>query len=266
MTAEGLTAGLEAPEAVAPDALEIVSPVCQVPNGTPDGTRAVPQNEHVRAFIRASKAENTLRGYQADWRDFCAWCGARSLAPIPAAPDALAAYIADCAARLKPGSIQRRLNAIAEAHKAAGIQSPTHAGVVRNVLKGIRRTLGTAPVQKAAALTPDIRAMIDVADAGLIGTRDRALILLGFAGAFRRSELVGLDVADCAFSKDGLPSRSGAPRPTRTAPAGRSGYRMARIRRRARSARSGSGSKCRASPPARSSGRCHGTARSSLAR
>jgi integrase len=71
-------------------------------------------------------------------------------------------------------------------------------------MKGIRRTKGTAPVQKAAALTDDIRAMIDATDAGLIGSRDRALILLGFAGAFRRSELVGLDVDDCAFGKDGL--------------------------------------------------------------
>jgi integrase len=116
----------------------------------------------------------------------------------------VAAYIAECAGHLKPGSIQRRLNAIAEAHKAAGVESPTHAAIVRNTLKGIRRTLGTAPAQKAAALTNDIRAMVDAADDGLIGARDRALILLGFAGAFRRSELVGLEVEDCAFGKDGL--------------------------------------------------------------
>src|ERR1035441_5026316 len=77
-------------------------------------------------------------------------------------------------------------------------------GIVRNTLKGIRRTMGTAAVQKAAALTDDIRAMVAVTDSGLIGARDRAMILLGFAGAFRRSELVGLDVEDCAFSKDGL--------------------------------------------------------------
>jgi integrase len=94
--------------------------------------------------------------------------------------------------------------AIAEAHKAAGLESPTHAGLVRNTLKGIRRTLGTAPVQKAAAVTDDIRAMVGATDAGAIGARDRALVLLGFAGAFRRSELVGLDVEDCVFGKDGL--------------------------------------------------------------
>jgi integrase len=71
-------------------------------------------------------------------------------------------------------------------------------------MKGIRRTKGTAPAQKAAALTDDIRAMVDASDDGLIGARDRALVLLGFAGAFRRSELVALDAADCAFGKDGL--------------------------------------------------------------
>jgi site-specific recombinase XerD len=168
-------------------------------------TLPMPGLEQVRAYVRASKAENTLRGYQSDWRDFCAWCESRGgLRPLAVTADAVAAYIAECAGRLKPGSIQRRLNAIAEAHKAAGLDSPTHAAIVRNTLKGIRRTLGTAPAQKAPALTDDIRALVTATDAGLIGARDRALILLGFAGAFRRSELVGLDVEDCAFGKDGL--------------------------------------------------------------
>src|SRR5207249_2058145 len=76
--------------------------------------------------------------------------------------------------------------------------------IITNTMKGIRRTKGTAPAQKAPTLTDDIRTMIDATDAGIIGARDRALILLGFAGAFRRSELVGLDVEDCTFSKDGL--------------------------------------------------------------
>jgi integrase len=76
--------------------------------------------------------------------------------------------------------------------------------MVRNTLKGIKRTLGTAAVQKAPAITDDIRAMIDAADSGMIGARDRALVLLGFAGAFRRSELVGLDFADLEYGRDGL--------------------------------------------------------------
>jgi len=160
--------------------------------------------EQVREYIRVSKAESTVRGYRADWREFIAWCELHNLCPLPAAPEAVAAYIAECAGRLKVGSIQRRLNAVAEAHKAVGLESPTSTGMVRNTLKGIRRTLGAAAVQKAPALTEDIRAMIAATGTGMIGVRDRALILLGFAGAFRRSEVVGLDIADLDFSRDGL--------------------------------------------------------------
>jgi site-specific recombinase XerD len=141
-----------------------------------------PSLDQARVFARHSKAENTLRGYRADWRDFCAWCESHTLGPLPAAPETVAAYIAECAGRLKVGTIQRRLNAIAEAHKATGLNSPTSAGMVRNTLKGIRRTLGTASAPKAPTLTDDIRAMVDAADAGLIGARDRALILLGSRG------------------------------------------------------------------------------------
>lgn len=169
-----------------------------------EGAEPSPLPSQVREFIRASKAENTLRGYRSDWREFCRWCEGQSIGPLPASPETIAAYIAECAGHLKVGSIQRRLNAIAEAHKAMALDSPTHSALVRNTLKGIRRTLGTAPVQKAAALTDDIRAMLQVTSIGIIGTRDRALILLGFAGAFRRSELVAVDLEDCAFTKDGL--------------------------------------------------------------
>jgi len=183
------------------DATEVISPVLDR-----EGTELAPSPsmEQAREFARHSKAESTLRGYQSDWRDFCSWCDSQSLCPLPASPESVASYIAECASRLKTGSIQRRLNAISEAHKAMGQESPTSAGTVRNTLKGIQRTLGTATVQKSPTLVDDIRAMVGATDAGLIGARDRALILLGFAGAFRRSELVALGVADLAFSRDGL--------------------------------------------------------------
>ncbi len=182
-------------------ATEVIGPI----QSAREGAELVPPSlERAREFARQSKAENTLRGYRADWRDFCAWCERGGQRPLPASPETVAAYIAECAGRLKVGSIQRRLNAIAEAHKAVGLDSPTAAGIVRNTLKGIRRTLGTAAVQKAPALTADIREMVEATDAGLIGARDRAIVLLGFAGAFRRAEVVGLDVSDLAFSRDGL--------------------------------------------------------------
>lgn len=182
---------------------EVIGPIAA--NNGAEGADLVPLPlDQAREFARHSKAENTLRGYRADWRDFCGWCESHGVRALPALPETVAAYIAECAGRLKVGSIQRRLNAIAEAHKAMGLESPTSAGIVRATLKGIRRTLGAGPVQKAPALTDDIRAMVEATDAGLIGARDRALILLGFAGAFRRSELVGLDIEDCTFGKDGL--------------------------------------------------------------
>src|SRR5713226_8643072 len=104
-------------------------------NGTgaelvPPRSPTLPALEQVREYIRASKAENTLRGYQSDWRAFCAWCVLHRLCPLPAIPEAVASYIAECAGQLKVGSILRRLNAMAEEHKAVGLESPTHSGMV----------------------------------------------------------------------------------------------------------------------------------------
>ena len=144
----------------------------------------------------------------------------------------MAAYIAECAGRLKVGSILRRLNVIAEAHKATELDSPTSSGMVRNTLKGIRRTVGTAAVQKAPAVTADIRAMLEATDTGLIGTRDRAMVLLGFAGAFRRSEIVGLDFSDLTFSRDGLTVTLRRSKTDQEYKAARLAFRMALILRR----------------------------------
>ena len=94
--------------------------------------------------------------------------------------------------------------AINQAHRAAGHESPTAAALVRTLLAGIRRAKGTAPGAKAATLIEDIRGMVAALPAGLLGKRDRALLLVGFAGAFRRSELVGLDREDLQFTRDGL--------------------------------------------------------------
>jgi site-specific recombinase XerD len=132
-----------------------------------------PSLEQAREYIRASKAESTIRGYRADWRNFCGWCDSHRLGPLPASAEIVASYIAECAGRLKVGTIQRRLNAIAEAHKAVGLESPTHHPMVTNTMKGIRRTKGTASEQKTPTLTDDIRAMVDATDTGIIGIRDR---------------------------------------------------------------------------------------------
>jgi integrase len=104
----------------------------------------------------------------------------------------------------KASTITRRVSAISQAHQAAGHESPTKTAPVRAVLRGIRRTLGVAPQAKTPVLIEDLRLMVGALPEGLLGIRDRALLLIGFAGGFRRSELVSLNVGHVEFSKDGL--------------------------------------------------------------
>ena len=124
---------------------------------------------------------------------------------MPVAPEAVALYLTALAQHgHKVSTIQRRLTAISQVHQAAGHETPTKAAVVRETHKGIRRTLGTRQEGKTPTLTADVRATVEGLPDTLAGRRDRALLLLGFAGAFRRSELVGLDVGDVEQTRDGL--------------------------------------------------------------
>ena len=104
----------------------------------------------------------------------------------------------------KPSTLARRVAAIRYAHKLAQLDTPTDSEAVKATLRGIRRTVGAAKVRKAPAVADKVRAMVEFAPESLAGVRDRALLLLGFAGAFRRSELVALDVADIAETETGL--------------------------------------------------------------
>jgi integrase len=160
--------------------------------------------EAAKTYVQAAKAASTRRAYQTDWRDFQAWCEGSGLESLPAAPETVAFYLTALARRLKVSTLQRRISAISQAHQAAQRESPTKSIAVRTVMAGIRRTHGTAQVGKAAAVTEDIKAMLDTLPKNLLGVRDRALLLVGFAGAFRRSELVGLNVEDVQFSRHGL--------------------------------------------------------------
>ena len=117
----------------------------------------------------------------------------------------MAAYLAALADRgAKAATIARRLVVISQAHKAADLASPTTSSLVSRTHAGIRRSLGTAQNGKAPAVVDDLKRMLEKLPATRVGLRDRALLLVGFAGAFRRSELVSLDVADLDFSRAGL--------------------------------------------------------------
>jgi len=163
--------------------------------------------EAVRAYARASKAPNTVRAYRSDLGDFTAWCTSHNVVPIPATPETVALYVTALAgAGVKASTIQRRLSAISQAHQLSGHEpSPTSAALVRTTMAGIRRTLGMAPGQKSPVVTAEQRVLLAVTPADtLAGLRDHALLLIGFAGGFRRGELVALDVEDVEETEDGL--------------------------------------------------------------
>ena len=156
-------------------------------------------------LARADRAASTRAIYHADFGRFTAWCAQRSLSALPAEPRAVAAYIAAEAARgLRAVSIGRHLAAIAYAHRAAGHASPTSHHRVRATVRGLRRSEPAKASRRKTPLMPaQVAAMAPTGDRPA-DIRNRALLLLGFAGAFRRSELVALDVEDLTELPEGL--------------------------------------------------------------
>ena len=155
-------------------------------------------------FIEQSKSKNTIRAYRADWEHFTAWCKAHGQASLPATAETVALYVTDLADTHKPATITRRISAISQAHQIAGMDTPTGSAKVRLVMAGIRRTKGTAQTCKTPILVDDLRRMLAGLPENLLGVRDRVLLLIGFCGAFRRSELVALDVFDVSVTREGL--------------------------------------------------------------
>ncbi|MDM7948291.1 site-specific integrase [Hydrogenophaga sp.] len=149
-------------------------------------------------YLTAAIADNTRRAYQQDLRDFLAWGGV-----IPCGPETLAAYIADRADTASAHTITRRVVGIGRAHVSQGHADPAKTDLVRTVMRGVRRVKGTSQRQVSPLLKADILAMTEKTE-GLRGVRDRALILVGFAAALRRSELATLDFGDVEFVREGL--------------------------------------------------------------
>ena len=184
----------------------VLQPVVSTPPAlTPAGPLASLARQ-AEEFAKGAKAENTLRAYASDWEHFRRWCEKLAIAPLPADPRMLAMYLTDCAATGKASSIERRLTTINRAHEAAGLTSPANMrnAVVSEVWKGIRRRIGTAGEGKKPLLTVDLRKILAALPPDLQGTRDRALLLTGFAGGFRRSELARLRREDLKETAEGV--------------------------------------------------------------
>lgn len=178
-----------------------------------------------KGYIQNSKSKNTRKSYNSDWKDFCFWCSTKGLTAIPSTPETVAAYLADRATNawvdgngaewmpLKPSSLSRRLTTISQAHKVADIPFDRGHSTIRETLKGIKNTHGVAQVRKKPILIEDLREMIqkiptkkdDACDKKYLkGIRDRSILLIGFAGAFRRSEIVSINFEDVNFTRDGV--------------------------------------------------------------
>jgi len=163
-------------------------------------------------------APATERAYAHDWADFVAFCGRHRLESLPAAPQTLALYLkaletlrSRSPAGIRAGTVglslptlRRRLAAIASRHASAKVETPTDHPLVRKLLRRYSRSRGTATQKKEPLLVEQLPALVTAMPDDEPAARDRALLLLGYAGAFRRAELVALDVEHLRFSKAGL--------------------------------------------------------------
>jgi integrase len=160
-------------------------------DGLPDG---------LADLVRNSISVNTRRAYLSDLAQFEAWGGS-----IPATAETVASYLAEKSDVLTVSTLVRRIASISKAHRARGLSSPTTSELVKVTMRGIKRTRGCAPREARSLLRDELLFVLDaVRNVGLKATRDRALLLIGFAGGLRRSELVGLDVTDVEHVRQGI--------------------------------------------------------------
>lgn len=158
-----------------------------------------------REYASAARSRSTRRAYRQQWQTFVGWCDRNGRVSLPALPETVALYLtARVEGGAKVATLEQALSSISQAHLLAGFESPRRSAHVRTVFTGIRKTVGIAPTKKAPLLMPALRRMIAGLPSGMGGARDKALLMLGFAGAFRRSELVGLHVEHVTFDAEGL--------------------------------------------------------------
>jgi site-specific recombinase XerC len=159
--------------------------------------------DRARGYVEAASSANTRRAYAADWKHFSAWCRRSNLTPLPPHPQTVGLYITACASGTAErgakansvSTIERRLSSISWNYAQRGLSLDRKDRHIATVMAGIRNSHAKPPVQKEAVMAEDIIAMVETLDRGsLRGLRDRAMLLIGFAGGLRRSEIVGLDV------------------------------------------------------------------------
>lgn len=171
---------------------------------------AIANNEKLTAKARQSiyiaRADNTIKAYESDWNDFCDWCDYHHVSAFPAIPETIVNYINDLADNAKANTVARRISALTENFDAAGIQdNPCRFPIVKNALRGIKRMKGVIQHGKLPILFDDIKEMLTYLEGDTLQqTRDKAILLIGFYGAMRRSEIANLDIDDIQFTRLGM--------------------------------------------------------------
>lgn len=166
--------------------------------------------ELAEEFFRLAKSENTVSAYESDLKDFANYCENRAYTWLPASPETVAVYIAELASwGMKTSTLQRRLVAISQIHKRAGLYSPTQDERVKETFKGIKRTMGSMQEGATPILLGTLKMILQPLDRenrqkSPAATRDRAILLLGLAGGFRRSEISALRMEDIRFVEEGM--------------------------------------------------------------
>ena len=169
----------------------------------------IPLNElaiSATEFANASKASNTVAAYKISWATFSRWCEQHNVQALPADPKTVALYITSLArAGRKVNTIRLAMTAIAEAHRSTDHLFDQKDRILSTVWKGIRREVGIRPERKAPLLSADLKTILNGLDRGsVIGCRNAALLLVGFGGALRRSEVVSLNTNDITINSQGM--------------------------------------------------------------
>ncbi len=161
------------------------------------------QIERARQYVHNTRAQATYRAYRAHWQTFAEFCERHGAPALPATPATVCAFLVEQAEAHRASTLSAKVAAIAFQHRAAGAVNPCDALEVREMMRGIRRTIGTAPRRKKAATLDIVRRMARACGDDLRGKLYRAIALVGFFGAFRRSELAALRVEDVTFTDYG---------------------------------------------------------------
>lgn len=180
-------------------------PVITAPIVSPAAIDLADALDRAKTYADGAQSGRTRAAYVSAFRAFATWCEPRGAAIMPAEPTTVAAYLADMADRgRKAATIDLHVAAITAVHRAAGFDPPTSAGAVRATIKGIRRAIGSKVNRKAPATAEAVKRMLKKIPDTTLGKRDRAIILLGFSAALRRSEISALRIGDLDRVADGI--------------------------------------------------------------